>query len=202
MKRESIEQQPSAYDERLIGIDEKICALILQRKEISGNKPGTPPKEQTSIWAEKYGLYEDLLDSVFGLLRSEEFFRPKVEPIEFLKHLPVMKSIEIDNHFYSVTYIRQFKNASVVNLSIDWDASNDPNDMIHRRHHQEVMHLEIKGHDCMPIGGGGSDGRIVSKFVVSPPLPDNLKEICLSFREYNNHFKEHPTGLEFDFYLE
>ncbi len=37
-----------------------------------------------------------------------------VEPKGFLKNTPILKSFEKDDVFYSVTFIRQFENASVV----------------------------------------------------------------------------------------
>ena len=191
-------EQPKFYDERILSINEQLCALLKQRKELSNNKPGFPSLEYISNWTEKYGLYEELLNSIFGLLRNEEFFRPQVEPNKFRRHLPVMKSIEKDERLYSVTFLRQFENASVVHLNIDWDDTNNPIDEIRRRHHQGVIDLYIgQNYDCRPIGGSGSGGHSTQKFVVSPPIPDEIEGISLVFREYNNHFKDKPTGLEF-----
>lgn len=86
--------------------NEQICALIKQRKEISNNNPGFPPFESISKWAENYELYEDFLKAVFGTLLSEEHFKPMVEPIDFRKHIAVLKSIEKDELFYTLTSIR------------------------------------------------------------------------------------------------
>lgn len=47
------------YDERLITIDEQICSLLKQRKDISDNNPGFPSDDVISNRALKYGLYED-----------------------------------------------------------------------------------------------------------------------------------------------
>lgn len=39
------------YDERLITIDEQICSLLKQRKDISDNNPGFPSDDVISNWA-------------------------------------------------------------------------------------------------------------------------------------------------------
>lgn len=199
MKKVPVEPS-NFYNEQIFSIDEQICALLKQRKELSNNNPGIPTSEYISSWMEKYGLYEDLLTSLFQLLRNEEFFRPQVEPNNFRRHLPVMKTMEEAGRLYSVTFIRQFENASVVHLDIDWDDTNVSNSVeeLHRRHSEGVFHLFIReDYDCRPIGGSGSGGHFTQKFVVSPPLPDDVKELSLVFKEYNNHFKDKPTGLEF-----
>lgn len=87
MKRMPFERPAEHYDERLLSIDEKICSLLKQRKELSDN-PGYPRLEVISDWAEKYGLYEDYLRSLFGLLENDEHFRPQVEPVNFQKYIP------------------------------------------------------------------------------------------------------------------
>lgn len=48
-------------------------------------------------------------------------FKPRIEPIGFRKYLPVLKAIEKDERFFSITYIRQYENASVVQLKIGWE---------------------------------------------------------------------------------
>jgi hypothetical protein len=109
-------------------------------------------------------------------------------------YVPVLKSIEINNRLFSVTFIRQYVNSSVVNLIIDWDSTNDPlpNPIPH-------SHFELflgQQYDCRMIGGGGSEGHFAYNFVVSPPLPDNSSGLDLVFKEYNRPFCAIPTGLE------
>ena len=45
MKRMSFEQPTDHYDEKVFSIDEQLCALLKQRKEISNNDPGFPPRK-------------------------------------------------------------------------------------------------------------------------------------------------------------
>ncbi|WP_342352009.1 hypothetical protein [Neobacillus soli] len=136
MERLPFERPTEHYDDRVFSIDEQICVLLKKRKEVSNNNPGFPPPEYITKWAGQFELYEDLLNSVFGTLRMEDEFKPRVEPKNFIKHLPILKSVEKDAKLYTVTFIRQFENASVVQLNIDWDNSNDEQDDLHRlRHH-------------------------------------------------------------------
>ncbi|MBP1081393.1 MULTISPECIES: hypothetical protein [Bacillus] len=84
------ERPTDHYDERILSINEQICALLKQRKEISNNNPGFPPLEEISRWAEEYGHYEELLRSIFLTLMDEDEFRPVVEPKDFRKYIPVL----------------------------------------------------------------------------------------------------------------
>lgn len=49
----------------------------------------------------------------FHVLRNEELYRPTVEPSGFQKHVPILKSVERDEFFYTLIAMRQFSNASV-----------------------------------------------------------------------------------------
>ncbi|PLR78320.1 hypothetical protein CU633_05785 [Bacillus sp. V3-13] len=139
MKRMPFESPTDHYDERILPIDEQICALLRQRKDISNNDPGFPPLETISNWAEKFDLYEDLLTSLFGMLRNDEEFRPYVDPVGFRKNIPILKSVENGDHLYSVTFVRQYENASVVNLNIDWEETNESPSYLHRHSFFELF---------------------------------------------------------------
>lgn len=183
MNRMSFERPDGHYDERIITIDEQLCALIKQRKEITNNNPGTPPVEYLSNWAEKFELYENLLEAVFGALANDQEFRPYVEPKGFIGHLPILKSVEKEEHFYSVTFVRQYENASVVNLTIDWDSRNDSMNDLHH-HNPNFFELFIsEQYDCKMDGGTGSTGSSTHSFIISPRLPDDMTGIDLVFRE-------------------
>lgn len=198
MKRMPFERPTEHYDERVFDIDERLCALIKQRKEISDNNPGFPPFEYISRWASSFELYEDFLKAIFGTLTSENHFRPTVEPTGFRKHLPVLKSIAIDECFYSITSIRQYANASVLNLNIDRDTTIVlPGDRTQRSHFELFIGEQ---YDCRYTSGGGSGEHFSHKFVVSPPLPDDISGLELVFREYRN--RNEPTGLEIKMQLE
>ena len=135
MKRMPFERPTDHYDERILSIDEQICALLKERKDVSNNNPGFPPTEQIAEWAKKYDQYEDVLNSIFSTLRMEEEFKPRVEPENFIKHLPILKSVEKNDRLYTITFIRQFENASVVQLNIDWEEkTEDIDDHRHLRH--------------------------------------------------------------------
>jgi hypothetical protein len=194
MKQLPFERPTDHYDERIQSIDEKICELFQKRKDLSDHNPGFPPFELISDWAKKFGLYEELLKSVFGTLRNEEQFKPIIEPKGYKKHISVLKSVEKNNRFYTVPFIRQFENASVVQLTIDWNSTTEtPGE---RPHHTFFELFIGDKYDCRMINGSGSSGHESNHFVVSPSLPDKLSGLDLVFREFRTPFKEQPTGLE------
>lgn len=161
------------YDERIEAIDEQICKLINQRKDSSNNNPGFPTKELISHWSKKYGFYEDFLNGVFAHFLYEELFRPIVEPKGFLKNIPILKSFEKEDLFYSVTCLRQYENASVVHFNNDREDSDEmPGDFRERIHTWfELAINDGKGteYDCRNEGGGGSRGHMSFTFII-PPL--------------------------------
>lgn len=207
MKRMPFECPTEHYDERISSIDEQICALLKQRKDISNNNPGFPFPEFISIWSGKYGLYEDLLNSIFSTLRMEEEFKPRVEPKNFIKHIPILKSIEIDERLYTLTFIRQFENASVVQLNIDWNETTDV-DLEALRHHRPIhphsfIELSLGEHyECRSDRGGGSEGHQRQNYLVTPPIPDDPSGLKFVFKEYQDFYKGKPTGLEIVFDLD
>lgn len=80
MKNREVNQS-DYYDQKLLPLDDQLCELLKQRKELSNNNPGVPPIESISNWAEKYGVYEDLLNSLFGLLRMRKSFGHRLNQI-------------------------------------------------------------------------------------------------------------------------
>lgn len=192
MQRMPFERPTDDYDEKISSIDEQLCALIKQRKDISSNNPGFPPAEYISNWASKFGLYEELLHSLFGTLGTdEEFFKPPVEPKGFMKHVPILQSVEQDGRFYSITFMRQYKNASVVHLNVDWDATNEsPED-----HEYAFLKLFIgDSYNCRMGDGVGSTGHSSHSFIVTPPLPDDISAFDFIFKEYNPPFRDSSVG--------
>ncbi|OIK14626.1 hypothetical protein [Bacillus sp. MUM 13] len=195
MKRVYFEPSAKYYDESIIKIDEQICALLKRRREQSNSNPGFPGSGLLKNWAREYGLYEDLLRGLFSMLRDEETFRPIVEPNQYRKLLPVLKLVEKENNVYSVTFIKQYDNASVVNLNIDREIPSGPDERENRFH--GFWELKISGdYYCRMTGGGGSDGHISYQFIVSPPLPDNLSGLELVFSENPNPFFDKRSGQE------
>lgn len=120
MEFEGFERQDAYYDERLQPIDENICELLKQRKALSEGNPGHPLQALVNEWAEKYGFYPEHLHAVFSTLSAEELHKPRIKPNGFRCQLPVMRSAEQGDFFYSIVALRQYDNASVVVLSADW----------------------------------------------------------------------------------
>jgi hypothetical protein len=195
MKRMPFEPPTEHYEERIKDIDEQICNFIKQRKDLSDNDPGFPTKQLISTWAEKYDFYEEFLNSVFSHFLQEEMFRPVVEPKGFIRNIPILKSFEKDDMFFSVPFVRQFENASVIHFTIDTDAS-DEYPRVFREH--TFFDLSIEGeedYECRNEGGGGSRGHTSYTYIVSPALPDDFSNIHFVFRECKMPFQK-PTGFE------
>ena len=203
MKRMPFERPTEHYDKRLVSIDEQICALLQKRKEVSSQNPGFPPSDCIKDWAKKYDLYEDLLNSLFSTLRMEEEFKPHVVPRNYRKHIPILKSVEKDARLYTVTFIRQFENASIVNLTIDWDDTTEELETMDAIRHRRPIHphrfIELhlgEPYECRSDRGSGSEGHNRQTYIVSPALPDDPSGLTFVFKEYQDFYKSKPTGLE------
>ncbi|WP_079478956.1 hypothetical protein [Halobacillus salinus] len=196
MKRMPFQRPTEYYDERIETTDEQICELLKQRKELSTNNPGFPTEELIAKWSTKYNFYEDFLRSIFSHLLNEEQYKPVVEPRGFLANIPVLKSHEKDGAFYTVTFVRQFQNASVVNLTIDREDS----DRVSSQEEHSFFDLMVESgageYDCRNNFGGGSRTHYSFTFTVSPALPDDLSDIKFVFKEVSLPFSK-TTGYQF-----
>ncbi|WP_435169749.1 hypothetical protein [Paenibacillus glycanilyticus] len=200
MRRVPMERPTDHYDARLFKIDEQLCALLEERREISNHNPGFPPFKSIECWADRYRLYPDLLKSLFSLLLNEEVYLPLVEPAGFRKHLHVLRCVESGDKVYTLSGIRQYENASVVNLSIHGDYRERNNEAM-RTH--TYIELELgDGYHCYIEQGTSTGGNSAYGFVVSPALPDDLAGITFAFREYERPLKRKPTGVEIVFRME
>lgn len=180
-------------------IDEQICKLLKQRKEISCNNPGYPKFEYIEKWANSFDLYDDYLKSVFHVLRNEEHYKPIVEPLGFRKHVPILEAKEHEEFLYTLTSMRQYSNASVITFNIDWDVMSD-----HSLHSNKTRHfdLHLGGiYSCRMDSGGGSSGHFSFNYVVSPALPDDISGMGFVFKESNTPLKDKSTGYEIIFHI-
>lgn len=192
MKFESNEGSTNHYDERLFLIDEKICELLNDRKEIVKSNLGFPPDKVISSLADEYGFQKEYLQSLFSTIEMEDHYEPTIEPVEFQKYLPVLKIYENDGVMYTVTFIRQYANASVLYLHMDLEEKEDAN------FYPDMLDLFINDtYFCHSEGGGGTTEHASHSYIISPALPDDLTGIELVFKEAGRPFVENPTGFEF-----
>lgn len=198
MRMLPFERPTEHYDERIIELDEQICSLIRQRKETSDNNPGYPPLERIAEWSSRFGLHEAFLRSMFATMLNEEHFRPMVEPADFRKHIPLLKSVEQRERFYTLTSIRQYSNASVIILNIDWEAPEQPFERPEIRQHYSYE-LFIEGYDCRMMNGGSRSDHASYRFLVSPPLPDDPSGTEFRFQESSGRFDKMELGEEIVF---
>ncbi|MFS0576391.1 hypothetical protein AB1K83_12200 [Sporosarcina sp. 179-K 3D1 HS] len=184
------------YDERIRQLDEQFCSLLKERKALTENRMVELPEEVMIEWAEAYGLHVDYVKSLFNIIQMEDQFRPRVEPLNFRKYVPVMQSVETEDYLYSVTFIRQYENASVVQLHVNWDGTDDrrgegPN--------YPYFSLAIgEGYDCREEGGSGTTGHATQEFVVSPALPDDLSGTEFKFSTVGSPFFNQSHVVEFN----
>jgi hypothetical protein len=167
-------RQTVDYDDQIDAMDEKICALIKQRIHYTQNNNLLPPLKKITEWAKTYELPAEMLMTLFSDLEVERY-KPPVKPNEFRKNIPVLKSVEINNYIYTVIFLRQYGNASVVHVTINWapttQQSNPP-----------LLELYMgEEYRCEALGGGGTSGHIAHDFIISPALPDELSGMKFYF---------------------
>lgn len=180
------------YCEDLVPIDEQICEMFAKRKEISNNNPGFPSLELISTWSKKFGLNEDWLRSIFvAYMLGEERFQTPEKPNGFLKFIPILKSIAIDSMSYTVTYIKQYSNASVVFVETE---ANTSEPFVRLGHASFELFISPE-HHCRQSGGCGSGKGMQHSFVVTPPLPDDVTELefRLSVKPLNRYPEFHEV---------
>ncbi|MCR8852577.1 hypothetical protein [Lysinibacillus fusiformis] len=188
-------EMPSTHQKRL-AIDEQICALLFQRKELSAHTKDSPTDEMMKEWAQKYGLDDTYLAMIFSVIKSEKHYQSRVEPVGFRHYIPVLQSQEVGDRIYTISYVRQYENASVVQLLIDWDYEEDSYQDIRQRLNRNYLGLFIDHHyECQHKGASGSGGHVSNRYVVTPPLPNDIQGFSFIFTEYKDVFEEKPTGL-------
>lgn len=164
----SFEPPTDHYDERVADIDEQICELVKERKERAEGNPGFPMHPFINGWAQKYDFSAQFLNGIFSTLYFEEMHGSVIEPENFIKNLPVMRTKATHDCFYSILWIRQFENASVVYLNVSLTEE------VRMKFHT----LTITGTDeefkCRSEGGGGSEGNLTYTFIVTPALPEDI----------------------------
>jgi len=158
------------YCEALAPIDEKICALIAERKEISENNPGFPQLDQIFAWCQQYALNDDMILRLFGYMYSEHNFVPLVEPTGFLKFVPILKSVEVDGVFHAVTHMKQYSNASVVYVETE---VNSDKPYVRLGHASFELFISPE-YQCRLDSGCGHKRGMQHSFVVIPPLQDEV----------------------------
>lgn len=192
MSFEPIERTNSYYNESLLSIDKKLCELLNDRKKIIKSNLGFPPDKVVSSLADEYGFQKEYLQSLFSTIEMEEHYEPTIEPVEFQKYLPVLKAYGDQKVLYTVTYIRQYANASVLYLHMDWEEKEDTN------FYPDILDLIINDtYFCHSEGGGGTTGHASHSYIISPALPDDVSGIELIFKEPGRPFKVNSTGFEF-----
>lgn len=194
MDFEPIKENNRHYNEQLFSIDEKICDLLNQRKNYAGKKMSFPPDKVISSLADQFGFREEYIESFFTTIEMENSFTPDIVPIEFKKYVPLLKAYEKEEVMYTVTFIRQYSNASVLYLHMDWEEKERED----ANFYPDMLDLFINDtYFCHSEGGGGTTGHASYSYIISPALPDDLTGIEFFFKEPGWPFKKEFTGFEF-----
>ncbi|WP_018306584.1 hypothetical protein [Desulfitobacterium hafniense] len=167
------------YCKELAPLDEEICSLLAKRKELSNQNPGFPEPDLIARWSQAFGLKEYWLSIVFAHLLSEEQIHITVEPVEFLRFIPVLRSVTVDKLSHTVTYLKQYSNASIVYIETEVITSEPFGG--HLGHAMFELSIAPE-YLCTPNGGGGSGKTMQHSFVVTPPLPDDVSGVEFHFR--------------------
>lgn len=177
------------YCNELAPLDEEICSLLAKRKELSDKNPGFPNSDLILKWSQKFGLKENWLRKVFTVyLQGEECYQPPAEPTGFLKFVPVLKSVTIENFSHTVTYMKQYSNASIVYVETELIVSGQFFGIGHASFELSIA----PEYQCRQEGGSGSGKIKQHSFVVTPPLPDDIRDV-----EFHLSVKPFPKDLEF-----
>lgn len=138
-----------------------------------------------------YGFQKEYLESFFTTLGLEDSFKAIIELVEFRKYVPILKNRENEGVMYTVTYIRQYGNASVLYLHPDFENRNES---IESSYRDDFFDLFIDDmYICYSEGGGGTTGYISSSYIISPTLPDDISGIEFVSKELGRPFKENST---------
>lgn len=133
---------------------------------------------------QKYNLSVMFLNSFFSTLYFEDMHEPMIQLQNFIKNISIMRTKEVNDGFYSILWMRQFENASVVYLNISMSEG------LHTKFHS----LSITGTDeefkCRSEGGGGSDGNVTYTYVVTPALSGDISRYCFVVNESKVPFKK------------
>ncbi|MEK4563301.1 hypothetical protein MKX54_01235 [Alkalihalobacillus sp. FSL R5-0424] len=193
MYQVSLKPPADYYDDSIQELDQEILKLLSERKQRTQNNPGFPHKSILTKWAKDLQFEEAFLHSFFSNLFYEDEHKPIVEPKGFLKNVPVLKGVECKGVFHSITLIKQYKNASVLNLATDYNSDSQDH---------PFYELVIEGgettYECQWRGGGGSGEHMNTSFVVIPALPDQETGLTLTFKEFRDMPKRFKPDSTFE----
>jgi hypothetical protein len=187
---------PNEYNDEFRSIDETILRLLNERKLLANGKRYFPTKEIMEEWATSYELD---IPTISWLMHSlNERSQPKMpnEPGELLSVLPIMKKTVVDGFEYSLTHAMQHKNASIVFLEIEQVQGEEMNG-----HVRPQLLLEVKGNQEYYVrrnGSHGGGGQAQVRFMVTPPLPNNINECSLGLIPYAAPMEYPPKEIILD----
>jgi hypothetical protein len=99
-----------------------------------------------------------------------------------------MKLVEENSKAFLVTHMRQYENATVLYFQVDSKFENQEQGP--RPVHTEWELSLGPEYDCYTNDGSGNNQQWIQRFVISPRLPDNAKDLVFNFKWQERNFKE------------
>ncbi|MRN55564.1 hypothetical protein [Paenibacillus monticola] len=195
---------PNDYNDEAKKIDEQILGLIQQRKAISGGKRLFPEQEVLEQWAAKFDLELNQISLILSSLNEglprRHFWD---EPGLLLGVLPIMKRIVTEDFEYVLSHAMQHEKLSIVTLEIKY--LKETTDQVHIRPTLDLVVLSDTEYEVTRNHGHGGGGQIQMRFMVSPPLPNDLTSVEFSLVPGSDRFmgpsyEEIKLDKQIDFY--
>jgi hypothetical protein len=186
---------PNEYNDVLKSIDESLLKLINERKSLSKGKRYYPSKEIMQEWAT---TYEIDIPQISWLMHSLNGNNQPVFPNEpggLIKVVSLMKKSIHEGVEYLITHSMQHENGSIVNIEIRSENMDNPG------HIRPKLLLDVKGNIEYLVRrhsarGGGGQSQL--SFLVSPRLPDDIKQVKLALIPFENPIEMPPKELVLD----
>lgn len=167
------------YNDEVKNIDEQILELIQQRRAITGNKHFFPESKQLEEWTSRFEMdttqIAQYLHSVNGAISRRKLSE---EPGSLLGVLPIVKRTIFEDCEYILTHAMQYEAFSIVTVEIKYIK-----EAVGNVHLRTALKLEIRSetaYEVQQYGGHGGGVHTQIKFLISPPLPEQLDAIEFS----------------------
>lgn len=192
----SLRQIPNEYNDGFKEIDEKILKLIMERQSMAKGKRFFPNKEVVEAWSKQFDMKVPELNLFLHTINwGARPIHPN-EKGELKGILPIMKKTVKDEIEYTLTHAMLYEQYSEVHLDIINKGEGS-----HMTHIHPQIHLKVIGDkeyfvENHGMHGGGNQTSM--QFLVSPPLPEDLKTVELSLIPFVSRYDRRVKELILD----
>jgi hypothetical protein len=118
------------------------------------------------------------------------------EPGELVGVLPLMKKSVAHGFEYHLTHAMQHKNASIVFLEVKGLEHDD--NVGHVRVHLLLEANGVKQYTVSRNGSHGGGGQAQVRFLVTPPLPENVEQVQFALTPFAVPMENPPKDIVLD----